>query len=174
MKTYGHQTKMKSVRSKLAQVSHETEKTGASVDEKKKPSQEETPPGTKEVANTEVAETQKGNIIDKPLPTQETLALMAAIVGRGYTGKPEWAVDRAFELWESSGARLAEARKEAAKLRVYIEWEEEEYEGIPRPRKYPAPFGEFLKLLVHGKTVADFALGGASKARLRANAAGWT
>jgi len=121
--------------------------------------QEKSLPNTEQVAGKQSQEIQNDNTSDQSCPTQETLALMAAIVGRHINKEPALAVDYAFRLWESAGEelieKLIEKQEEASWLQFCLELDQKPYEGIKRPSKWPAPFAHFLELVVRCRTPAD-------------------
>jgi hypothetical protein len=86
-------------------------------------------------------------IPDVPLPDANTLSILAAQVRFNSTHQFE-AVRNALALWREAQS-LIESQREFVALR---------YEGyiapllkIRRPRKWPASFAEFLRLVVQGK-----------------------
>lgn len=92
---------------------------------------------------------------DITFPSREILAVMAAIVGRGQSADAASAVDYAYNLWEQAGEKLKQEEQQPFSLEGNLELLAQEAEGLQHPKKYPAPFTEFLKLIVRGKTVAD-------------------
>jgi hypothetical protein len=85
------------------------------------------------------------------LPPPETLALIAATVSKVGSEEPAIAVAYAAMLYDAACAHLErKARYLAARKR-----EVEAMADIPQPDKFPAPFDDFLRLIVGGKTLAD-------------------
>lgn len=117
--------------------------------------QEKSLSNTEQVAGKESQEIQSDNTSYQSCPTQEMLALMAATVRRDNHVEPALAVDYAFRLWESAGEKLIEKQQAASWLQSCLELEQEDYEGIQHPSKWPARFAHFLKLVVRAKTPAD-------------------
>jgi hypothetical protein len=89
---------------------------------------------------------------DSSFPSQEVLAVMAAIVGRGRSADTASAVDYAYNLWVQAGERLNQEQQQAFSITGNLKLLEQEFEGLDRPEKYPATFNEFLKLIVCEKT----------------------
>jgi hypothetical protein len=91
---------------------------------------------------------------DIPLPTADTLALIAANVSKGIDLEPRLAVDYAFKLWKNAREKLECEIKERAQV-------PNDNENIPKsdggclPPTFPATFDTFLRTVVNGKTLAD-------------------
>ncbi|HTY86643.1 MAG TPA: hypothetical protein VMB80_04195 [Candidatus Acidoferrum sp.] len=103
-----------------------------------------------------------------PLPTADTLALIAANVAKGIDLEPRLAVEYALKLWKSAQEKLGGEIKEPAlvsdapapvpkatapvpKADATIRKSDG---GSPLPT-FPATFDAFLRLVVNGKTLAD-------------------
>src|SRR5437016_1872330 len=108
-----------------------------------------------EAARAEIAklarETESQDFRHGPLPSPETLALIGANVARGGSLKAREAVTYAAELYDEACARL----EHATKLQDAYSREAAMFAGIPHPEKFPAPFDDFLRLIVRAKTPAD-------------------
>jgi len=91
------------------------------------------------------------SIPQRVLPSPETLAMIAATVAKGNSVAPQDAVADAAQLYDAAceylkGEAIAEAELES--------WAVEDQQ-IPQPKKFPARFDEFLRVIVGGKTTAD-------------------
>ncbi len=84
-------------------------------------------------------------------PSPETLALIAANVAKGGSLKPVEAIAYAAELYDEARAKL----ERAMKYQDAAAHEADAWADFPQPEKYPAPFGDFLRLIVNAKTPAD-------------------
>ena len=91
---------------------------------------------------------------DIPLPTADTLALIAANVSKGIDVEPRLAVDYAFKLWKNAREKLEGEIKERAQVPNGNE-NVQKSDGGRLPPAFPATFDTFLRLVVDGKTPAD-------------------
>jgi hypothetical protein len=89
-----------------------------------------------------------------PLPTADTLALIAANVSKGIDLEPRLAVDYAFKLWKNAREKLEGEIIERAQVPDDNENIQKSDGGCPPPT-FPATFDTFLRLVVNGKTLAD-------------------
>jgi hypothetical protein len=85
------------------------------------------------------------------LPSPEALALIAATIANGGSEKPATAIAYAARLYEAACEHL----EWKIRYRAVRERETEAMNRIPQPDKFPAPFKDFLRLIVRGKTPAD-------------------
>ena len=91
---------------------------------------------------------------DIPLPTADTLALIAANVSKGIDLEPRLAVDYAFRLWKNAREKLAGEIKERAQV-PDDNGNIQKSDGGGLPPTFPATFDTFLRTVVNGKTLAD-------------------
>jgi hypothetical protein len=91
---------------------------------------------------------------DIPLPTTDTLALIAANVSKGIDLEPRLAVDYAFKLWKNAREKLAGEMKERAQVPDDNGNIQKSDRGC-LPPAFPATFDAFLRLVVTGETPAD-------------------
>ncbi len=91
---------------------------------------------------------------DIPLPTADTLALIAANVSKGIGLEPSLAVDYAFKLWKNVREKLESEIKKPAQVPNNNE-NIQKIDGGYLPPAFPATFDAFLRLVVYGKTLAD-------------------
>ena len=91
---------------------------------------------------------------DIPLPTADTLALIAANVSKGIDVEPRLAVDYAFKLWRNAREKLEGEIKERAQVPNGNE-NIQKSDGGCLPPTFPATFDIFLRMVVNGKTLAD-------------------
>ncbi len=91
---------------------------------------------------------------DIPLPTADTLALIAANVSKGIDLEPRLAVDYAFKLWKNAREKLEGEIKERAPVPDDNE-NIQKSDGGCLPPTFPATLDTFLRLVVNGKTLAD-------------------
>ncbi|MGO8837595.1 MAG: hypothetical protein ACLQAH_16490 [Limisphaerales bacterium] len=91
---------------------------------------------------------------DVPLPTVDTLALIAANVSKGIDLEPRLAVDYAFKLWKNAREKLEGEIKEPAPVPNDNE-KIQKSDGGCLPLTFPATFDAFLRMVVNGKTPAD-------------------
>ncbi len=91
---------------------------------------------------------------DIPLPTADTLALIAANVSKGIDLEPRLAVDYAFKLWKNAREKLAGEIKEPAQVPDDNE-NIQKNDGGCLPPAFPATFDAFLRLVVNSKTPAE-------------------
>jgi hypothetical protein len=91
---------------------------------------------------------------DIPLPTADTLALIAANVSKGIDLEPRLAVDYALKLWKNAREKLAGEIKERAPV-SNVDENIQKSDGGCLPPTFPATFDAFLRLVVNGKTPAD-------------------
>src|SRR5208337_930324 len=91
---------------------------------------------------------------DLPLPTADTLALIAANVSKGIDLEPRLAVDYAFKLWKNAREKLEAEIKERARVPNDNE-NIQKSDGGCLPPTFPATFDTFLRMVVNGKTLAD-------------------
>jgi hypothetical protein len=89
---------------------------------------------------------------DIPLPTADTLALIAANVSKGIDLEPRLAVDYAFKLWKNAREKLEGEMKERAPV---DNGNIQKSDGGCPPPAFPASFDTFLGLVVNSKTLAD-------------------
>ncbi|MBM3831886.1 MAG: hypothetical protein FJ403_01160 [Verrucomicrobia bacterium] len=89
------------------------------------------------------------------LPSPETLAMIAATVGKRRNARS--AVEYAFDLWSLSRDKLIDVVKgKAVAVAIDILKNGASTEDdIPRPTQFPASLSEFKKLIVKGKNDAD-------------------
>jgi hypothetical protein len=85
-------------------------------------------------------------------PTPETLAMIAATLGKGATEQPATAIGYATKLYDAACEHLeSKARYSTAK-----QAEVDSMATIPQPENgFPALFADFLRLIVKAKTPAD-------------------
>jgi len=122
-----------------------------------------------------VAEPSTKPVDDIPLPTADTLALIAANVSKGIDLEPRLAVDYAFKLWKSAREKLAGEIKEPAPVPDNNEKVQpgdggalppafpESAAPASQPAASPVPplktslptFDTFLRTVVKGETDAD-------------------
>ncbi len=89
---------------------------------------------------------------DIPLPTADTLALIAANVSKGIDLEPRLAVDYAFKLWKNAREKLEGEIKEPAQ----VDNENiQKSDGSSLTPAFPATFDTFLSMAVNGKSLAD-------------------
>lgn len=91
---------------------------------------------------------------DIPLPTADSLALIAANVSRGIDLEPRLAVDYAFKLWRNAQEKLEGEIKERAHVPDDHE-SIQKSDGCCLPPTFPATFDTFLRTVVNCKTLAD-------------------
>ena len=91
---------------------------------------------------------------DIPLPTADTLALIAANVSKGIDLEPRLAVDYAFKLWKNAREKLEGEIKAPAQVPNDIE-NIQKSDGGCLPPTFPATFDTFLRRVINGKTLAD-------------------
>jgi len=89
-----------------------------------------------------------------PLPTADTLALIAANVSKGIDLEPRLAVDYAFKLWKNAQEKLEGEIKERARV-PNDNGNIQKSDGCCLPPTFPATFDTFLRMVVNGKTPAD-------------------
>lgn len=89
-----------------------------------------------------------------PLPTADTLALIAANVSKGIDLEPRLAVDYAFKLWKNAREKLEGEIKECAPVPNDNENVQKSDAGC-QPPAFPATLDTFLRLVVNGKSLAD-------------------
>lgn len=84
-------------------------------------------------------------------PSPEKLAMIAATLGKGATENPATAIAYAAKLYDVACAHL----ESKARLSAAYQAEADKNAAIPQPGKFPAPFADFLRLIVNAKTPAD-------------------
>ena len=91
---------------------------------------------------------------DIPLPTADTLALIAANVSKGIDVEPRLAVDYAFKLWKNAREKLEGEIKEPARV-PDAAGKVQKSDGGCLPPAFPKTLDAFLHLVVKGETTAD-------------------
>jgi hypothetical protein len=93
-------------------------------------------------------------VADSPLPTADTLALIAASVSKGIDVEPRLAVEYAFKLWKSAREKLEGEIKGHAPVPDDNE-KIQKGDGSCLPPAFRATFDTFLSKVVNGNTLAD-------------------
>jgi hypothetical protein len=89
---------------------------------------------------------------EKPLPSPDTLAMLAA--QPRFAGEPdaETAITAALAFWRGVSVRLDyERRLEQSTYEHY----EKPLENLKRPKNWPSKFNDFLRIVVQGKDEAE-------------------
>jgi hypothetical protein len=82
------------------------------------------------------------------LPPVETLAVMASIlVTDGRRPKPDFYVDKAFDLWKAAKNKCEAEADNEHRLNLLGEEIDQQYKDCLLPEKFPIGFDEFLHLL---------------------------
>jgi hypothetical protein len=85
---------------------------------------------------------------NKELPSTDTLALLAAIIAPHKLENRHDIVNDAFMLWMTAKQKLEEEAKENEDVKLHDEVMTAIYDAIPKPKRFPVGFDEFLLSLM--------------------------
>jgi hypothetical protein len=93
--------------------------------------------------------------LPSPLPSIETLAMIAANVSAGKECEPGPLIDYAFRLWIGAREKLCEENRDNNSVQTYDTAMDEWSKNISLPEQFPATFDQFLASVVAAKVPAD-------------------